>query len=191
LPDPLPPGDPALPDPVLGDPVPPVPKGPLVGLTVEPFEDAEVDAEELGADGLTRVDAEAGAADVAGWLGVGVALTQVAVPLARGTVFLLCAALRLAAEDAGLAVLVVAVMVGMAVSVSVAVPVGVTVSVMVGVAVPLLLVPPPWLVAGLVAGVVGGLVVGVTLGVTDLVDLACADGDGGEVVGQAVTGALP
>ena len=191
--DPLPLDDPALPDPVLGGPAPPVLKVPLVGLTVEPFEDAAVDAEELGVDGLTRVDAETGAAGVVGWLGVGVALTQVAVPAALGTVFLLFAALRLALESVGVAVpLLVSVLVG--VPVSVAVSVGVAVSVVVGVAVPLLLVPPAGLVGGLVAGLVGGLVAGlvggVTVGVADSVDLACAEGDGEEVVGHVVTGPL-
>lgn len=170
--DPLLPDDPALPDPVLDDPVPPVLEVPSLGLTVELFEDAEVDA-------------ETGAVGSACWLGAGVALTQVAVPVTRGTVSLLFAALRLAVESVGMAVaLLVAVPVGVGVSVSVAVAVlvGVGVSVVVGVAVPLLLVPP--------AGLVAGVTVGVTVGVAELVDLACAEGDGEEVVGQAVTGPL-
>jgi hypothetical protein len=108
--------------------------------------------------------------------------------VALGTVSLLFAALRLAVESVGVAVpLLVSVLVGVAVSVAVpvgvAVLVGVAVSVVVGVAVPLLLVPP--------AGLVAGLVAGVTLGVAVLVDLACAEGDGEEVVGHAVTGPLP
>jgi hypothetical protein len=64
--DPLLLDDPPLLDPVPGDPAPPVLGVSPVGLTVGLFEDAEVDAEELGADGLTLVDAEAGAVDVAG-----------------------------------------------------------------------------------------------------------------------------
>jgi hypothetical protein len=46
-------GDPVFGDPVFGDPAPPVLEVPPVGLTVGPVEDAEVDAEEIGADGLT------------------------------------------------------------------------------------------------------------------------------------------
>jgi hypothetical protein len=159
---------------------------PPAGLELRPFDGGELDAEEPGVDGLTlgRVyfDAvilglAAGEEDVGGADAVGVGLAHVAV----GTVFLLCAALRLAVSD-GVVVVAVPVVGGVVAGVVGGVVAGVVGGVVVGV------------VGGVVAGVEGGVVVavlvgvppllvppaglvaepaGVTLGVTDLLDLAC------------------
>jgi hypothetical protein len=77
------PDDPLLLDPpaLVDTALPPLNVLPL-GLVLGPFVGAELDAEELGVEGLTLVDGGAVAVGLAAVLGVAGALTQVAVPSA-------------------------------------------------------------------------------------------------------------
>jgi hypothetical protein len=135
---------------------------------------AELGAEELGVDGLALPDADADAVaagpDSAVLPGAGVALRQVAAPVAPAVPFLLFAALRLAVP------VLVAVLVTVAVAVLVTVTVAVAVGVPVGVAVAVLGLP----------GVLDAEPAGVTLGVAALLDLAAGVGDDVEVAVHGV-----
>jgi len=167
-----------------------------VGLTLLPFEVAELDAEELDADELrvdgrtlADVDLAGVALDVGVVIGLGVDVPQgfpvVAAVVSPG--MLLFAAAEADAEADAEAIAAAAVVVGVLVVLPVALGIAVLVGVVLSVGLALLLVglAPVLLLAGLV-GLVAGT--GVTLRLGDV--LALCEGDDDEVDAHAVTCAL-